>query len=32
MDAFENYFISTYNRAPALSIFGAYKNPSEKVV
>ena len=29
MDAFENYFISAYNRAPALSIFGAYKHPSE---
>ena len=24
-----NTFISAYNRAPALSIFGAYKNPSE---
>lgn len=29
MSAFENYFVSVYNRAPALSIFGAYKNPSE---
>ena len=29
MDAFENYFISAYNRAPALSIFDAYKHPSE---
>lgn len=24
-----NSFIAAYNRAPALSIFGAYKNPSE---
>ena len=29
MNAFENYFISAYNRAPALSVFGAYKHPSE---
>ena len=24
-----NSFIAAYNRAPALSIFGAYKNPSK---
>ena len=26
-----NSFIAAYNRAPALSIFGAYKNPSKRV-
>lgn len=25
-----NSFIASYNRAPALSIFGAYKHPSEE--
>ena len=32
MDAFENYFISAYNRAPALSVYGAYKHPSDAKV
>ena len=27
-----NTFISAYNRAPALSIFGAYKHPSEEKI
>ena len=27
-----NSFIASYNRAPALSIFGAYKHPSEEKI
>ena len=30
MDAFENYFISAYNRAPAQTVSDVYKNPSER--
>lgn len=32
MNAFENHFISAYNRAPALSVYGAYKHPSDAKV
>ena len=32
MGAFKNYFIPAYNRAPALSVYGAYKHPSEAKV
>ena len=32
MDAFENYFISAYNRAPALSVYDADKHPSDAKV
>ena len=32
MGAFKNYFISAYNRAPALSIYGTYKHPSDATV
>ena len=29
MGAFENYFVSTYNRTPAQTVSDVYKNPSE---